>query len=343
MLFKLLVLFSLTYYSNAFIIHNVPRGEVGIYYRFSRLLPETTTSDTYLKFPPPYTFSSSIQITPQTDVIYDVKCGASDGTQMSFEQIAVGNHLREDMVIRAVTKFGENYDDYLVKNKVRSQIYVICSKLSSDEIYNTKFDTIDDELFKFLQEDNKKESESGVVIDFVRMSKPRIPESLQQKYNQIAQEKLHLQIANAEATTLEQVHQNEKYKAVAAAEKLRAVSEKENEKNYELKIHQQKLQTMDDERLFKMKNQEKKREAINRIIKYDNQVKDAEAKFESTKKIAEGNKLLLTSEYLDLKKSEAFYNNAKHYGQINPTLFLSEGKTTSEKQVYMSKYDKLNQ
>uniref|UniRef100_A0A6C0J6L7 Band 7 domain-containing protein n=1 Tax=viral metagenome TaxID=1070528 RepID=A0A6C0J6L7_9ZZZZ len=334
MLFKLLILMSFTCISSAFIFHNVPRGEVGIYYRFGRLIPVVTTSGLHLKSPPPYTWGSTVQITPQTDYINDVQCGASDGTQMIFDEIAVGNHLKADYVIKTVSKFGENYDDYLVKNKVRSQIYVICSKMSSDEIYNTKFDTIDDELFTFLQKDNQKDSESGVVIDFVRMSKPRIPQNLQNKYNEIAQEKLELQIAKASATKLEQVHKNEKEKAVAFAEKQRAVSSKE------------------DERLFEMKNQEKVREMISREIRFQNKLREAEGVYETIKKEAEGNKLLLTLEYLEMKKYEAYYNNAKHYGQINPTLFLRSEETSEKKQdkssyadeqLYMSKYDKLNQ
>ena len=345
MLFKLLVLFSLTHYSNAFFLHTVGRGEVGIYYRVSRLLPEITKTGTYLKYPPPMTFSSTVNISPQTDKINDIVCYANDGTPMPFPNIAVGNHLRQDYVFRTVNKFGEDYDGYLVIDKVRAQVQVICGNMTSDEIFNTKFDTIDDQLKQFLIEENEKELESGVVIDFVRMSKPTLPKELQDKYKEIAKEKLNLQIANAEATTLEQVYENDKYKAVALAEKQRAVSFKENEKKIESKKHDQKLQALEDELLLKMKTQEKFRETISREIKFENKLKEAEANYEFIKKQADGNKLLLTPEYIELKKNEAYYNNAKHYGQINPTLFLKDGESNyvDEKKVYMSKYDKLNQ
>lgn len=345
MLFTLLVLFSLTHYSDAFVWHTVSRGEVGIYYRVGRLLPEISTTGTYLKFPPPITFASKVDISPQTDNINNINCYASDGTSMPFPHIAVGNHLKQDYVFRTVNKFGEDYDGYLVIDKVRAQIQVICGKMTSDEIFNTKFDTIDDQLKQFLIEENEKEHESGVIIDFVRMSKPQLPRELQEKYNMIAKEKLNLQIANAEATTLEQVYKNDKYKAVALAEKQRAVSFKENEKKIESKKHEQTLQTLDDERLLKMKTQEKLRETISREIIFENKLKDADANYEFIKKQAEGNKLLLTPEYLELKKHEAYYNNAKHYGQINPTLFLrdDESNRVKEREVYMSKYDKMTQ
>merc|ERR1711988_1177740 len=95
-------------------IHTVPEGSVGIYYRMGKLINTTSESGTHFRIPWPITSASTVQITPQTDTILDVKCGAGDGTQLVFPQVDIGNYLKLDYVYRTIRRFGENYDNYLV-------------------------------------------------------------------------------------------------------------------------------------------------------------------------------------------------------------------------------------
>lgn len=288
-MFFIIIIFGYITFSNAFIFHRVIEGNVGIYYRLGRLHSDITDSGTHLKLPWPITSASYVQITPQTDPIYNVKCGAGDGTQLIFDQVDIGNYLKKDYVYRTIKRFGEYYDDYLVKDKVRAQINVICSGLTSQEIYIDKFDTLDDMLLKFLQEYNENESESGVVVQFVRMSKPTLPRTLQENYDKIANEKTARKVAEEQKLRLEQENKNKLLVAEAEAERRRIVASIENR------------------------------------IKKEKATIDANINFEKKEKEAEGNKLLHTQEYLELEKMKSYLNNAKHYfGKIPKTLFLKD-------------------
>lgn len=306
MLFMLNILGYITI-SNAFVIHRVNEGQVGIYYNFGKLNEHITDPGIHSRMPWPITYTSEVQITPQTDTITNVKCGAGDGTQLIFDQIDVGNYLEKDYVYKTIKRFGEKYDNYLVKDKVRAQINVICSGLTSQEIYIDKFHTLDDLLLNYLQEENNKEENSGVVVQFVRMSKPTLPKTLQDNYDKIANEKTARKVAEEQKLRLEQENNNKLLVAAAEAEKRRVVAEKENMILIEKKRN--------DEELNKIDNRIKKEKALT----------EAKIIFERKEKEAAGNKLLHTTEYLELEKSKSYLNNAKHYfGKIPTTLFIKD-------------------
>lgn len=70
----------------------------------------------------------------------------------------------------------------------------------------------------------------------------------------------------------------------------------------------------------------------------------ADADFYQTKQMAAANSLLLTKEYLEMKKYEALANNNKiYYGESIPQMFISSGAfiPPTEKQVE-AKSDQVN-
>ena len=316
----LIILFiTLINQANSFIYHQVPEGYVGIYYTLGRLDSITTDSGGSLKIPWPVSTGSYVQITPQTDVIKDVKCGAGDGTQLIFPIVEVGNYLQKDYVYRTVKRFGENYDDYLVKDKIRAQINVICSRLTSQEIYIDKFDSLDDLLLTFLLDENSKESESGVIVQFVRMSKPVLPKELQANYDKIANEKTALKVAEETKKRLKQENVNKLLLVTAETERKSLVAEKDNEIRIASKTADETESTIE-----------------NRILEARELTK-ANALYTKKKKEAEGNKLLLTFEYIELERVRATANNAKHYfGKIPTSLFMKESDNSMEENVYMT-------
>ncbi len=296
--------------TSAFFFNSVPEGYVGIYYRMGGSLMETTTEPGfYPKLPWPITSSSEIEIRPQTDTLTNVKCGASDGTQLYFESVEVGNHLIPSKVYSTVKRWGEGYDTYLIKDKVRHQINVICSSMTSQEIAIDKFDALDDELKLFLQEENEREK-SGVIVDFVRLTKPILPPELQKNYDKIANEKTALKVAKEENLKIEQQQKNKILIVEKTAEAERVKAEKENEIA-----------------LQKAKNAEEVSAIQNRILKEREEAK-ANAILFTKQKEAEGNQALLTRNYVDLERARAMANNAKHYfGDVPNALFLKDADT----------------
>ncbi|VVU95732.1 hypothetical protein CPAV1605_1487 [seawater metagenome] len=309
---------------NAFFFTSVPEGYVGIYYRMGGSLMETTSDPGfYLKYPWPVTSGSEIEIRPQTDTLDNVKCGASDGTQLYFETVDVGNHLIPSKVHSTVKRFGEGYDTYLIKDKVRHQINVICSSMTSQEIAIDKFDTLDDSLKAFLQEENEKEN-SGVVVDFVRLSKPVLPLDLQRNYDRIANEKTALKVAKEENLKIEQEQKNKILIVEKTAEAERVKAEKENEIALQKAINAEEVATIQ-----------------NRILK-DREEAKANAILFTKQKEAAGNSVLLTHNYVELERARALASNAKHYfGDVPNALFLkdTEDRFTPPESAYHTSQD----
>ena len=225
---------------------------------------------------------------------------------MNFQTVEVGNHLNADNVYPTVKRFGENYDTYLIKDKVRHQINVICSGMTSQEIYIEKFDQLDDQLRDFLQTENNKLN-TGISVDFVRLSKPTLPEALQKNYDKIANEKTALKALMEEKKRLAQENENKIMVAKAEGEAERIKAEKKNQ----ILVEQKKAA----EEVAQIENRihTEKEKAIADAVHY------------SKSKQAEGNTKLLTKEYVQLESAKALANNAKHYfGEIPKTLFLGD-------------------
>jgi regulator of protease activity HflC (stomatin/prohibitin superfamily) len=167
----------------------VKEGDVGIFYRFGSLLQEVHPSGWYA-YMPFFTSPGYVNIRPQTDQVHEVSCGTSDGIVLTFSKVDVGNTLPQESVYNTIKKYGEDYDQYLIKDKIRHQMQVICSSMTSHEVFLTKFKDIDDDLKTFLETVNK-DLETGLIIDFVRFpEKPILPESIKDKYLALTEEKV---------------------------------------------------------------------------------------------------------------------------------------------------------
>jgi regulator of protease activity HflC (stomatin/prohibitin superfamily) len=183
---RLLVLLVLIQCAYGFFA-TISTGEVGVKYRFQEIQQDLSRPG--LNFHNPFTSRiERVDVLPQTDTVKDVECGTNDGLKLIFNFVEVGNRLPEAFVLSTVSRFGLNYDKYLVTDLVRHQINVICSKKSAHEIAIDLFDTLDDLLQTFIREENERQT-TGLEINFVRLSKPRMPESIQANYLKLAEER----------------------------------------------------------------------------------------------------------------------------------------------------------
>lgn len=295
----------------------VPPGHVGIYYRWgSTLMANTTQPGLYPKMPWPYTSASEIEVRPQTDRLKNVRCGTKDGTLLYFPEVQVGNQLDENFVISTVKRFGEDYDMYLIKDKVRHQINVICSSKTSHQVYIEEFDTLDDELVTFLQTENDKLA-TGIQINFVRFDKPILPSDLQANYDRIANAKTGLKHAVEENARLAQVHANKILIAEKEAQAEKKKAEIESQKKLEQAIKDEETSIIRNR--MHMKTEKTKADAV----------------LYAKQKEAEGNDRLLTRNYVSLEKARAMAGNAKHYfGDVPNALFLKDADVESHSHQY---------
>jgi regulator of protease activity HflC (stomatin/prohibitin superfamily) len=264
----------------------IPQGYAGVLLRYREMIEPVLKPG--LHFYNPFTTSVElVETRPQTDVVHNVACGTNDGVHLNIRKIEVGNQLPFDSVFNTTSRFGLKYDEYLVMDLVIHQISVICSKQSAHEIAISRFDEIDDLLSDFLNAENKRQG-TGLVLSFVRPSRPELPSSLNKYYLEIAEEKTR--------------------KKVLEEKKERIKIEKENEQMIAIK---------DNEILMQTQQQQQERAKISNEMLIEN----ARALAESEKLKAESLKQFYAIPgYSQVEVAKHMANNSKiYYGEKLPT------------------------
>ncbi|XP_049876247.1 erlin-2-like isoform X3 [Pectinophora gossypiella] len=291
-----------------FSLHKVEEGHVGVYYRGGALLPITSQPGFHMMIPL-LTSYKAIQTTLQTDEVKNVPCGTSGGVMIYFERIEVVNKLEpnqgmQELILDVVRNFTADYDKTLIFNKVHHELNQFCSAHSLHEVYIDLFDQIDENLRTALQKD-LNEMAPGLRVQAVRVTKPKIPEAIRKNYELMEAEKSKLLIAAQHQKVVEKEAETARRKAVIEAEKEAQVAKIQYEQKIMEKESLQKIELIEDS-IHKAKQQTK-----------------AEADYYHLKKQAEANQLLLTREYLELKKYEALaLNNKIYFGNDIPNMFL---------------------
>ena len=299
-----------------FSLHKIEEGHVGVYYRGGALLDETTQPGYHMMIPFITTFRS-IQVTLQTDEVKNVPCGTSGGVMIYFDRIEVVNILQASKVHEIVRNYTADYDKTLIYNKVHHELNQFCSIHTLQEVYIDLFDTIDENLRNSLQKDLDIMS-PGLYVQAVRVTKPKIPEHIRQNYEQMEGEKTKLLISIQKQKVVEKDAETDRKRAVIEAEKHAQVSKIALEQQIAEKESLKKMSLIEDE-MFKLRQKMK-----------------ADVEFYSIEKQAQANKLLLTNEYLELKRFEAIANNAKVYfgPDIPNSLFLTaSGDSSSQAKI----------
>jgi len=295
----LLVLLVATQYS----LHRVEEGHEGVYYRGGALLQGTSKPGFHMMLPFITTYRS-IQTTLQTDAINNVPCGTSGGVMIYFDRIEVVNVLKSNAVFDIVKNYTADYDKPLIFDKVHHELNQFCSGHNLQEVYIDLFDQIDENLKTSIQND-LQDMAPGLKVISVRVTKPKIPEAIRKNYELMEGEKTKLLISTQRQKVVEKDAETERKKAVIEAEKEAQVAKI----HYERKINEKEsLQTM---------------ELIDDSIHLAKEKGRTDAEFYKVQKQAEANMLLLTQEFLELKRIEAMANNNKvYFGPDIPNMFI---------------------
>merc|ERR1719290_605472 len=247
----------------------------------------------------------NIQTTLQTDEVKNVPCGTSGGVMIYFDRIEVVNTLLPSAVHDTVKNYTSDYDKPLIFDKVHHELNQFCSGHNLQEVYIELFDQIDENLKASLQRD-LTEMAPGLKVLSVRVTKPKIPEAIRKNYELMEAEKTKLMISTQRQKVIEKDAETDRKKAVIEAEKEAMVAKIKYEQNIQEKESMQKM------------------EAINDNVHLAKEKSRADAEFYKVERSASANKLLLSKEYLELKKIEAISSNNKvYFGPDIPNMFLS--------------------
>lgn len=203
--------------------------------------------------------------------------------------------------------FTADYDRTLIFNKVHHELNQFCSVHSLHEVYIDLFDQIDENLKTALQID-LNEMAPGLRIQAVRVTKPKIPEVIRKNYELMESEKTKLLISVQRQKVVEKDAETERKKAIIEAEKVATVAKIQYDQKIMEKESMQQMASIEDEMHLA---REKSR---------------SDAEYYQTKRLAEANSILLTTEYLELKKYESVGKNSKvYFGNNIPSMFLQGG------------------
>jgi len=272
-------------------LHKIEEGHVGVYFRGGAMLQTMSTPGFHMMVPF-LTMVRNIQTTLQTDEVKNVPCGTSGGVMIYFDRIEVVNVLQNAAVFETVKNYTADYDKPLIFDKVHHELNQFCSGHTLQEVYIELFDQIDENLKNALQAD-LMEMAPGLKVHSVRVTKPKIPEAIRKNYELMEAEKTKLLISTQRQKVIEKDAETERKKAVIEAEKEAMVAKIKHEQNIQEKESMQKM------------------EAINDHVHLAKEKSRADAEFYKIEKSATANKLLLSKEYLELKKIEAMSVNNK--------------------------------
>ncbi|KAK1164519.1 erlin-1 [Acipenser oxyrinchus oxyrinchus] len=284
-------------------IHKIEEGHLAVYYRGGALLTTPNGPGFHIMLPFITTYRS-VQTTLQTDEIKNVPCGTSGGVMIYFDRIEVVNMLVPSAVVDIVRNYTADYDKTLIFNKIHHELNQFCSVHTLQEVYIELFDIIDENLKLALQKDLNAMA-PGLTIQAVRVTKPKIPETIRRNFELMEAEKTKLLVSAQIQKVVEKEAETERKKAIIEAQKVAQVSE----------IHfRQKMME---------KETEKKISEIEDAAFLAKEKARADAEYYTAEKTAQANALKLTPEYLELMKYQAIAANSKvYFGQDIPDMFV---------------------
>jgi len=300
-----------------FSLHKIEEGHVGVYFRGGALLQTLAQPGFHLMVPFLTTYRS-IQSTLQTDEVKNVPCGTSGGVMIYFDRIEVVNVLSASAVHEIVKNYTADYDKPLIFDKVHHELNQFCSSHNLQEVYIDLFDQIDENLKNALQADLTLQA-PGLTVLSVRVTKPKIPESIRKNYELMEAEKTQLLISTARQKVVEKDAETARKKAVIEAEKEAHVAKIGYERKVKEKESIQKIEEIED------------------TIHLAKEKSKTDAEFYKIQKQAEANGLLFTPEYIELKKYEAAAANRKvYFGPQLPNIYFASSNSESESATVLS-------
>jgi regulator of protease activity HflC (stomatin/prohibitin superfamily) len=296
-----------------------------MYWRGGALLSETTQPGFHSKVPFVTTWEP-VQITLQTDVVKDIPCGTSNGVMVTFDKIEVVNILNAAKAHATVKRYGVSYDKIWIFDRIHHEINQFCSSHTLQQVYIDMFEVLDEALAAALQK-NCDEWDTGIQIVGIRVTKPRIPESVRANYENIEKQKSHLLVQiEAEKTARKEeeiARMRETMKAQKEAEVGRINAQRDSDVARTNAERVALVAKIEAEKELLQKEAEQKRKLIDDAIYLNQKKTRSDAEHYELVRRAEGQKELYTDAYLRYVLYSSLANNTKiFFGEKIPTMWL---------------------
>merc|ERR1712226_735280 len=242
---------------------------------------------------------------PVTSNVRTIRTITRDGIVNSFKDIQVISSVNTANLIQMIRKFGTEFRDALIFDRVAEELRIFCANHTIDEVYNSMFLDIVRHVKTNVEESIDRlgqEGITGVKILNLVIPKPDIPSDIAANYKQVKVQWTEQLVATQQQKTEKIKKETQSIKAILDAERERDV----------LKIDIEK-------QLLEKEGESKRNDIQNQIIK-DREQNTANITAYAKERAAEANKLLYTDEYVKLEMARSLTNNTKFYfsGETSP-------------------------
>lgn len=295
-------------------IHKIEEGNVGVYYRNGALMQ--TVSFPGIHYMTPFIVEVvEIKIRPDTDVLTSTSAITKDGIQNTFNDIQVITSIKMDNLVYMLKNYGPQFKKALVFDRIKEELRIFCANSTIDEVYNTKFLAIVEKVRLNVKDSIDRLGEvscyflwkcfvvlrriihlqGGINLLNLVIPKPDIPRDIAMNYKAVKVQWTEQLVATQQQKTEEIKKETEKLRAIADAERNKAV--------LEIKIQERLLEKEGEANISAINNGilKQKEENIANIEKY---------KILSE---ASANKELYTPEYIQYNTAKNLANNTKFY------------------------------
>jgi len=275
-------------------IHRIEEGNVGVYYKYGAIM--NTVTHPGIHYMTPFVVDVfEIQIRPQTDTLNPMRSVTKDGIQNTFKDVQVITRIRVDKLVYMIKNYGREFKQALVFDRIKEELRIFCANSTIDEVYNTKFLAIVAQVRQNVIDSITRLGDGGLEVLNLVVPKPEIPDDIAHNYKQVKVQWTQQLVATQQQKTESIKKETEKIRAIADAERNKAV--------LEIKIQEKIIEKEGDMNISAISNNilKAKEENIANIEKY------------KIEKEAEANKALYTSEYVQLNMAKAMSNNTKYY------------------------------
>jgi len=296
--------------------HTISEGNVGIYFQYGALQDRVTEPGVHWKMPFTEDFKE-VRVRSETFTMAPFKTITKDGIENTFREVTAITRIKKDKVIALTKLFGVDFKNVLVFDRIKEYLRIYCANHTINEVYNTLFLSIRHHVLSNVNISISKLGEDGIEVLNLVVPKPEIPEDIAHNYKQVKVQWTEQLVANQTQKTEEIKKKTEHVKAVADAERQKAV--------LEIKIQEERIQAVADAERQKavleikvqedilQKEGEKNVSTVNNQIRLEAEQNEANILKYKIETEAEANSKLYTDKYVQLNLARSLTNNTKFY------------------------------
>jgi len=275
-------------------IHKIEEGNVGVYYKNGALMDEVAFPGIHY-MTPFITDVVEITIRPETDTLDSLSSITKDGIQNTFNDVQVITSIKMTKLVYMLKNYGPNFKKALVFDRIKEELRIFCANSTIDEVYNTKFLEIVEAVKMNVVDSIDRLGEGGLNLLNLVIPKPNIPNDIANNYKMVKVQWTEQLVATQQQKTEAIKKETEKQRAIADAERNKAV--------LEIKIQERILEKQGDANISSLNNEilKKQEENLADIEKYKILTE------------AEANKELFTKEYIQYNTAKNLANNTKYF------------------------------